>query len=212
MDDNAVLKSIRADEALVEKIKSKLPAMFHLAELECSSAGKIGMEVGFLRERIIIAMLIYKFGRDNVKTDIPITQKEVDVEVCKKPISIKTQTGRGKSGFKLIWTVDWDKVSEFCESYRPFCDIIFVRINWYNAGSFYYIPVEVQKSVFGNLGCNNYLKFPKRGTNPRGVQISSKAFNEILEHDNTFEIQVQWDKNNLEFDAYKRWLDMWEDQ
>ncbi|WP_094759582.1 ThaI family type II restriction endonuclease [Sedimentisphaera salicampi] len=75
-------------------------------------------------------------------------------------------------------------------------------------GSFYYVPKEVQKSVFALLGHSEYLKLPKRGTNPRGVQISAMAFSEILEHKDTFQIQVQWDKSDLEFDAYKRWLDM----
>jgi len=50
------------DKKLVEKIKDKLPYLFQLAELESSRAGKTGMEVGSLRERIIVALLIYKFG------------------------------------------------------------------------------------------------------------------------------------------------------
>ena len=45
---------------------NRLPYLFHLAELDSSRAGKIGMEVGSLRERIIVALLIYKFGEDNV--------------------------------------------------------------------------------------------------------------------------------------------------
>jgi len=57
------------DEKLVEKIRKRLPYLFHLAELESSRAGQIGMEVGSLRERI------------------------------------KTITGKGFSGVKLIWTV-----------------------------------------------------------------------------------------------------------
>ena len=36
------------DEKLIDKIKSRLPHLFQLAELESSRAGKIGMEVGFL--------------------------------------------------------------------------------------------------------------------------------------------------------------------
>lgn len=66
------------DEKLVEKIKKRLPYIFQLAELESSRAGKLGMEVGLVRERIIVVLLIYKFGEVNVETEIPITQKEVD--------------------------------------------------------------------------------------------------------------------------------------
>jgi len=51
------------DEKLIDKIKSRLPHLFQLAELESSRAGKIGMEVGSLREKIITALLIYRFGK-----------------------------------------------------------------------------------------------------------------------------------------------------
>mgnify|MGYP001772854287 CR=1 FL=1 len=40
------------DEKLLEKIKRKMPYLFQLAELESSRAGKTGMEIGSLRERI----------------------------------------------------------------------------------------------------------------------------------------------------------------
>ena len=50
------------DEKLVDRIKTRLPYLFQLAELESSRAGKIGMEVGSLRERVIITLIIYKFG------------------------------------------------------------------------------------------------------------------------------------------------------
>jgi len=66
---------------LVEKIKKRLPYLFQLAELESSRAGKIGMEVGSLRERIIVALLIYKFDEDNVESEIAITEPEVDVKL-----------------------------------------------------------------------------------------------------------------------------------
>ena len=88
------------------------------------------MEVGSLRERIIIALLIYKFGETNVETEIPITEPEVDVKLFGKPISIKTITGRGFRGVKLIWTVDAQKAKEFRENYYPKCDTILIQINW----------------------------------------------------------------------------------
>jgi len=72
------LMEIFEDKELMNRIKNKLPYLFQLAELESSRAGKTGMEVGSLRERIIIALLIYKFGEANVETEIPITEPEVD--------------------------------------------------------------------------------------------------------------------------------------
>ena len=64
------LIEIFEDARLVNRIKNKIPYLFQLAELESSRAGKIGMEVGSLRERVIIALIIYKFGEANVKIEI----------------------------------------------------------------------------------------------------------------------------------------------
>ena len=69
------------DEKLVAKIKKRLPYLFQVAELESSRAGKAGMEVGSPREKIITALLIYKFGDKNVEINIPITEREVDLKL-----------------------------------------------------------------------------------------------------------------------------------
>ncbi len=130
------LIEIFEDENLINKIKRRLPYLFRIAELESSRAGKIGMEVGSLRERIIAALLIYKFGERNVETEIPITKREVDVKLFAQPISVKTITGSGFSGVKLIWTVDAQKAEKFRENYYPHYDILLVRINWGATGGF----------------------------------------------------------------------------
>ena len=100
------LAEIFEDKELIGKIKRRLPYFYQLAELESSRAGKIGMEVGSVREKIMVALLIYKFGESNIKTDIPIIEPEIDVELFGQPLSIKTITGTGLSGVKLVWTVD----------------------------------------------------------------------------------------------------------
>ena len=146
------LAEIFEDAELVEKIKRRLPDLFQLVELESSRAGKTGMEVGSARERIIVALLIYKFGEANVKTEIPITEPEVDVKLFGEPISTKTITGKSFGGVKLIWTVDAQKAKEFRESYRPHCDIVLVQINWGGTGGFYSIPLAVQQRVFAEMG------------------------------------------------------------
>jgi hypothetical protein len=63
---NSRIIEIFEDEVLRERIRNKLPHLFSIAELESSRAGKIGMEVGSIREKILIALLIYKFGERNV--------------------------------------------------------------------------------------------------------------------------------------------------
>ena len=203
------LLEIFEDEKLVEKIKRRLPHLFQLAELESSRAGKTGMEVGSVRERIVVALLIYKFGEANVETEIPITEPEVDAKLFGEPISIKTITGKGFGGVKLIWTVDAQKAKEFRESYYPHCDILLVQINWNGLGGFYCIPLEVQKRLFDKIGRQNYIKLPKPGTNPRGVEITKEALWSLVEDSESRSILMDWHRTRVNFNTYKRWVDLW---
>jgi hypothetical protein len=203
------VKKLFADKKLVKKIKKKLPQLFHLAELESSRAGKIGMEVGTIRERIVTALLIHKFGERNVKSDIPITVAETDVLLFGKPISIKTITGKNFGGIKLIWTVDAQKAIEFSNNYKPTCDLILVQINWDNGGGFYYIPLEVQKQTLRKIGKEKYIKLPKVGTNPRGVEMQGEAMRLLVSNRNTLIIPIDWRKESVNFDAYNRWVEHW---
>jgi len=203
------LIEIFEDEKLVEKIKRRLPYLFQLAESESSRAGKTGMEVGSVRERIIVALLIYKFGEANVETEIPITEPEVDTKLFGIPVSIKTITGKNFGGVKLIWTVDPQKAKEFRENYNPHCDILLAQINWNDAGGFYYIPLEVQKRLFDKIGRQNYIKLPKPGTNPRGVEITKEALSSLVEDSESKSIVIDWKRTKIDFNAYKRWVDLW---
>jgi len=205
------LIKIFEDDALVDKIKRRLPYLFQLAEIESSRAGKVGMEVGSVREKIIIALLIYKFGEENIEINVPITEPEVDVKVFGEPVSIKTITSKGFSGFKLIWTVDAQKAKEFLENYYPRCDILLTQINWNDIGGFYYIPLEVQINLFGKIGRQNYIKLPKPGTNPRGVEVTKEALLGLIRDSRTKSIPINWQKTNIEFNSYKRWIDLWKE-
>ncbi len=203
------LIEIFEDEKLVEKIKRRLPYLFQLAELESSRAGKIGMEVGSVRERIIVALLIYKFGEANVETEIPITEPEVDAKLFEAPVSIKTITGKGFSGVKIIWTVDAQKAKEFRGNYYPKCDILLIQINWNDIGGFYYIPLEVQKGLFDKIGRQNYIKLPKPGTNPRGVEITKEALLSLVKDIESKSIRINWQRTRIDLNPYKRWVDLW---
>jgi hypothetical protein len=209
--DNRI-KHIFNDQEIVRKIQIKLPQLFHVAELESSRAGKVGMEVGSLRERILVALMIYKFGEQNVETQIPITQSEVDVKVFNNPISIKTITGTTFSGVKLIWTVDAQSALNFRENYKPSCDMIFVQINWNNGGGFYYIPKEVQIEVFNDIGKDDYIKLPKAGTNPRGAEMSSIALRTLVNHSNSYKIPIAWKKEIINFNSFDRWVELWQQE
>lgn len=206
------LAEIFADKALIDRIKKRLPYLYQLAELESSRAGKIGMQVGSLRENIMVALLIYKFGENNVNTEIPIIESEIDVELYGYPISIKTITGKNFSGVKLIWTVDAEKAQEFLENYYPHCDILFVQIVWNNLGGLYYIPTEIQRRVFNSIGKEKYIKLPKPGTNPRGVEISKEALSELVSAKDAQVIEINWQKTDIEYKPYQRWVDYWSEE
>ena len=206
------LAEIFEDEALAGKIKRRLPYFYQLAELESSRAGKIGMEVGSLREKIIVALLIYKFGESNVNTDIPIIEPEVDVELFGRPISIKTITGKGFSGVKLIWTVDAQKAREFRENYYPLCDVLLAQIVWNGKGGFYYIPLEVQERLFKAMGRERYIKLPIPGTNPRGVEITKEALSHLVQDKEARVIEIKWQRSEIDYHPYKRWVDYWREE
>jgi hypothetical protein len=208
---NRLIK-IFEDEKLISRIQKRLPHLFQLAEFESSRAGKIGMEVGSVRERIIVALLIYKFGEANVESEIPITESEVDVRLFGEPISIKTITGNSIGGVKLIWTVDAEKARQFSEEYVPHCDMLLVQINWEQEGGFYYIPVKVQKKLFDRIGRKKYIKLPKAGTNPRGVEITKEALTGLVKDSDTKVIKINWQRSDIKFNPYSRWIDLWKDE
>lgn len=105
--------------------------------------------------------------------------------------------------------MDYQKVKEFFLSYYPTCSILFVRVNWNGTGGFYHIPLEAQREVFEKMGRDRYIKLPKQGTNPRGVEISKEAMANLIEHPLTKGIDIYWKKEEVKFNPYKRWLDMW---
>jgi len=209
---NSHLIEVFEDEKLKAKIQKKLPYLFGIAELESSRAGKIGMQVGSLRENAIIALLIYKFGEDNVGTEIPITEPEVDLKLFGRPVSVKTITGKSFGGVKLIWTVDAQKAREFGDNYYPRCDILLVQVNWDSKGAFYYLPLEVQKKVFEKIGREVYIKLPKPGTNPRGVEITKEALEAIATDKDSKAIEIYWQRTKIDYNPYQRWVDHWRER
>lgn len=193
---------------LTKLIQEKLPKLFHVAEIESSRAGKIGMEVGSVREKIIIALLIDHFGAKHVNTDIPITEPEVDVMLDGRGISIKTITNNG--GVKAVWTVDAESARNFVRNYKPKCDIILVQVCWGSIkGGFYLIPLNVQQAIFEDLGSDAYLKMPKAGTNPRGVEFSKETISRMITHQDTKRIEINWQKEEIDYNVYERWVKYW---
>ena len=209
---SSCLIEIFEDEKLIGKIKRSLPYLFQIAEIESSRARRVGMEVGSLRERILVALLIHKFGEKNVETEIPITEPEIDVKLFGQPISVKTIKSKGFSGVKLSWTVDAQMSKEFRENYFPHFDILFVRINWNAVGGFYYIPLEAQRKLFEEIGPEKYIKLPKPGTNPRGIEITKEALSRLIEDEETKVIEIFWRQSKIDHNPYERWVDYWNEE
>ena len=209
---NSRLAEIFEDRELKVRIQKKLPYLFGIAESESSRARKIGMQVGSLRENIIIALLIYKFGEENVETEIPITEREVDLKLFGQPVSVKTITGKGFGGVKLIWTVDAQKAREFSENYYPRCDTLLAQVNWDSKGAFYYLPLEVQKRFFEEIGRQRYIKLLKPGTNPRGVEITKEALEAIATDKDSKAIDIHWQRTEMAYNPYERWVEHWRDE
>lgn len=203
------INDLFTDQVIIKKIQTRLPELFYFAELESSRAGRVGMEVGSVRERILIALLIYKFGVENVKTDIPITTSEVDAYVFNSPLSIKTVTGTTLRNVKIIWTVDAEQAHSFFRAYLPSCDMLLTQINWGSTGGLFFFPKHAQVETLTHIGREKYMILPKAGNNPRGVEITSQALNMLARHRNSIAIPIRWKRGHVDFDPYNRWLEYW---
>ncbi|PKN73678.1 MAG: type II restriction endonuclease subunit R [Candidatus Cloacimonetes bacterium HGW-Cloacimonetes-3] len=207
------VKDLFTDPEITAKIQTKFPILFHMAEEETKRDGRIGMEVGTMRERIVVSLLIYYFGEQRVNTHVPTTEAEKDVILDNIPISIKTITSKSNynyGGVKVSWTVDAAKAKEFADNYTPTCDILFVQISWANIGAFYYIPKKVQQDVLLTLGSESFIKLPKAGTNPRGIEFSNTAFRLLCENKETFKLAIDWKKPDVQIDVYQKWIELWQ--
>ena len=67
MEKQGHLVRLFEDQEIIRKVKQRLPRLFQLAELESSRAGKVGMQVGSIRENVIVALLMYKFREQSIK-------------------------------------------------------------------------------------------------------------------------------------------------
>lgn len=201
------------DQQVVRQIRQKLPRLFLLAELESQRNGKVGMEVGSVREKILIALLMYKFGLDRVNTSIAITEPEIDVIVDDEPLSIKTITiphNLPIRGVKVSWSVDTEAALKFKKKYFPSCDMMLAEIRWDSAGHLYLFKKHSQREILAKLGVGNYLKLPAQGRNTRGVELTGEALRLLAKDTSTRKIDIDFPHEQLDYkEAYKRWLDAW---
>ena len=104
---------------------------------------------------------------------------------------------------------DTQKAREFRENYYPLCDALLVQVNWDAEGGLYYLPLEVQRRVFREIGKERYIKLPKPGTNPRGVEIAKEALEVIATDKDSKAIEIYWQRTKIDYNPYERWVDFW---
>ncbi len=73
----------------------------------------------------------------------------------------------------------------------------------------FWIPLEIQKRVFEDVGKERYIKLPKPGTNPRGVEITKEALRSLVDAEETKNIEITWQRAEIDYKPYKRWVDYW---
>lgn len=197
-----------------EQIIRVLPTLFNRVDEENRRGNKLNMGVGFARERILVALFMYVYGIGSVKFPARVSP-EMDIKVNGHPVSIKTKTGSGTTGVKLVWTSDREQINKFCSSYIPASELLYVNIIWDSTGLFYLVPLSTQIEIYNELTPEGYMKLPREGTNSRGVEISYKAMKKILSHPATRSIKILWNKDTSllggkDWTPYSRWLKSWE--
>jgi hypothetical protein len=60
------------------------------------------------------------------------------------------------------------------------------------------------------MGQENYIKLPKQGTNPRGVEMAWSAMKQLLVNKNTFSISITWKKEKIDFRPFDGWVELWQ--
>ncbi|HKZ54975.1 MAG TPA: ThaI family type II restriction endonuclease [Anaerolineales bacterium] len=202
------LKELFADRALVAKIQRRLPILFSYAEQESSRGGHVGVEAETVRIQVLVALLIHKFGEENVQRDAGRAPGETNVRLFDAPISIKTTTSAALGSVKLLWTADTRKANEAAQTYSPSSDYLLGQVNWGGEGGLFYIPLEAQDDVLRAMGRENYLRLPKAGMQPRGVELSREALTALVAKKAARRLLIRWERPAKD-DPYQRWVDYW---
>ena len=202
---NPCIANLLNDENRIDHFIQKLPIAFEMVSNEIPPRNPA---IGILREHIIIGYFISEFGKDKVSIPTQGNERGFDVVVCDEKLSIKTVTGNGHGSVKILWTVDQSIIDQEIENYQPEYDLFLVTIHWeHTRDSIFYIPTSAQLEIYDMFSVE-YLK-ANRGTNHRGIFISTKAMKELKAHPNTLKREVTWTKQGKHYTPYERWEDFW---
>jgi hypothetical protein len=193
------------DIRFVSIVKKNLPKLFKLAEKESMRGGKMGMEVGTLRERILVSCFIKSFGYENVTADFSVSENSKDVKVFDDVLSIKTFSNNGYGGLKVFWASDNKSVDKAINNYKPQHNLLITQIFWgKKAGGVYFIPLSVQNEYFQKYQVNNYLK--KNKGNNRGISFNKEILISMMNNQKTTKIDIDWFTDDEHVNIYERWI------
>ena len=203
---NPYLAELFNDEERMDRLVRGLPEAFERATKEIPKGNPA---IGLLREHILTGFFIDEFSSENVETTQDGINRSYDIVLCDHPLSIKTIKGNGQ--VKVLWTVDPLQVGrEIARDYQPDCDILLVNIFWRREReSIFYIPLEVQQEVHGDMG-DTYLT-ASVGTNHRGIGITREGMNRLKNDDRTLVQSVNWIEQGLDYTPFERWKNFWSD-
>jgi len=75
------------------------------------------------------------------------------------------------------------------------------------------VPLKVQRGIFNSYGVQRYFKLPKRGINPRGIEISSEALGACISHPLSVSVEIDWRiSDKINYDPYIRWVELWQEE
>jgi hypothetical protein len=63
--------------------------------------------------------------------------------------------------------------------------------------------------LFDKIGRQSYIKLPKPGTKSIGVEITKEALSSLIKNRESKRIEINWQRTKIEFNTYKRWVDLW---
>ena len=56
-------------------------------------------------------------------------------------------------------------------------------------------------------------KIRKKGTNPRGVEITNQAINKLIEPRTTKKMEIDWSRDSsIRYNTYDRWVKYWREK
>ena len=207
------IEALFSDQEFIDYMQKFWPKFLLTLNGRCTHNARLGQEVGKLRERALI-YLLYRFLGEAIdqcpvdSNSVGVHEKEKDVSIFDRDVSIKTLTGKnGKyAPLKLSWVDDQEKAKEFIDNFKPTCDLLVACIDWGSESSIYYIDCKTQLEVLESLDADKRLVLTKGYT--KGTRLHSSAWKGMLDHKDTLKIPIKWPEEQKDDNMLDQFWDM----